>query len=101
MFGAVILGLVGIALLVIGYLIWKKEKITLLHDYHYEKVSEGDKKAFCTISGIGIFVMGVGLLVNAVIFGFTESLWSFLALALGFAVGISLLIYAGKKYNTK
>ena len=96
--GALTLGLVGLALIVIGYLVWKKEKISLLHDYHYEKVTEENKKAFCTLSGLGLLVMGVGLVVAAIVLGVTDSLWSFLAVGVGSMVGFSLLISAGK-YN--
>ena len=44
--GAIITGAVGILALVLGYLIWAKEKISLLHDYHYSKVKKEDKRAF-------------------------------------------------------
>jgi len=97
--GTLIVAAVGILCTVMGYLLWKKEKITLLHDYHYKKVSEKDKKAFCTCSGIGVLTIGIGLLTTAVIFAMTESAWSFLAFAIGFLAGIALLITAGKRYN--
>ena len=48
---AIILGAIGALFLVLGYLLWKKERISLLHQYHYDKVSEEDKKAFCAVSG--------------------------------------------------
>lgn len=99
MAGTIITGIVGIMFVVIGCLIWKKEMISLLHDYHYEKVSEDDKKSFCALSGIGVMLIGIGLLVTAVIFGVTESLWSFSAFAAGFISGIIMLIYAGRRYN--
>ena len=98
--GVIVLAAVGLLLSVLGWLLWKKEKISLLHDYHYDKVSEADKKAFCTLSGAGLVILGLGLLVTAVIFGITESLWSFLGVGTGFAVGLGLLIHAGKKYNS-
>ena len=94
-----IIGVVGIVVIVMGYLIWKKERISLLHDYHYDKVSEANKKIFCTISGIGLVVVGCGFLLTAVVLGITSSVWSYLVMAVGFVTGISLLIYAGSKYN--
>ena len=97
--GSIIVGLVGIVLVVLGYLIWKKEKISILHDYHYDKVSEVDKKAFCTLSGIGVLFIGVGILLTAIIIGITDALWSFVFFAIGFLVGVIMLIYAGIKYN--
>ena len=96
---AVIVGIVGIICAWLGYLIWKKEKISLLHDYHYDKVSPEDKKAFCTLSGLGVLFVGLGLLITAIAMGITDSVWSFAAFVVGFVVGITLLIYAGVKYN--
>ena len=97
--GVVAISIVSILLLVIGWLLWKKEKISLLHDYHYDKVSPENKKAFCILSGLGLICMGIGLGITAVILGITNSLLSFIPSAFGFAIGLLLLIYAGKKYN--
>ena len=99
MLGSVILGLASISLIVLGYLIWKKEKISLLHEYHYDKVSEEDKKVFCTISGIGVLVIGIGMFIAAVLTAITYSMWSYIAFVIGFAVGLVMLIYAGIRYN--
>ena len=97
--GVIVLAAVGVLLTVLGLLIWKKEKISLLHDYHYDKVKKEDKKAFCTLSGIGVLLVGAGLLVTAVILAFTVSALSFIAFCIGFIAGILLLIIAGNKYN--
>jgi formate/nitrite transporter FocA (FNT family) len=43
--------------------------------------------------------IGIGLLLTAIIIGITDSALSFIAFALGFGVGLALLIYAGAKYN--
>ena len=99
MLGLIILVSVGILLLAIGYMIWKKEKITLLHDYHYDKVTEEDKKEFCALSGKGIVIIGVGLIISAVFMESVEEMWSFLPMIIGFAIGLGFLIYAGYKYN--
>ena len=99
MIGTIIVSLIGIICIILGYLMWKKEKISLLHSYHYDKVSEKDKKAFCTISGIGILFIGIGLLVTGIIIGITDSALSFIAFAVGFVVGLVMLIYAGARYN--
>ena len=99
MIGSIILGLASISLIVLGYLIWKKEKISLLHDYHYDKVSEEDKKAFCTLSGIGVLVIGIGMFISAVLTAVTYSMWSYIAFGVGFVAGLTMLIYAGLRYN--
>ncbi len=97
--GAIVTGGLSIVFLIVGFLIWQKEKISLLHDYHYAKVQPEDRKAFCTISGWGVISIGLGLLATAAIIAMTDSAWSFIAFAIGFAAGLALLIYAGKKYN--
>ena len=99
MVGVIIVAVIGIVFVTLGYLMWKKEKITLLHSYHYDKVSPSDKKVFCKISGLGVIFIGIGLLMTAIIIGITDSALSFIAFALGFVVGLVLLIYAGVKYN--
>lgn len=99
MIAAIIVILIGIIFIVMGYLLWKKERISLLHDYHYDKVSEKDKKIFCALSGAGVLSIGIGLIITGIVIGLTDSVWSFLAFAAGFIIGISLLIYAGIRYN--
>lgn len=97
--GILTAGGVGVLLVVLGVLIWKKERITLMHDYHVDKVSQEDKKAFCKLSGIGLIVSGTGLVLSAVLLGVTDSAWSFLCFAVSFPVGLGMLIAAGRKYN--
>ena len=96
---AIGVGVLALVFIYLGYLMWKKEKITLLHSYHYDKVSPSDKKIFCKIFCLGVIFIGIGLLVTAIISGITDSALSYIAIALGFIVGVVLLIYAGAKYN--
>ena len=95
----VIVGLTGIVFCLLGYLIWKKQKIMLLHDYHYDKVSTEDIEEFCTMSGKGVLTIGVGLLITALIIGITDSPWSFIIFAIGFVAGMRMLVRAGNIYN--
>lgn len=97
--GILITAAAGIFCLISGILLWKKDRLTLLHSYHTEHVSEENKHAFCTLSGIGIVLIGAGLLGSAILLGITESAWSFLCFAAGLAAGIVLLLCAGSKYN--
>ena len=97
--GTVVTGLIGILLIVAGVLIWKKERIDLFQQYHAEGIVPEDRKAFCTLSGIGILVMGSGLAATAVIFGMTGSTLSFLLFAAGTAAGLVMLVLAGIRYH--
>ena len=97
--GSSICGVIGIVLLVLGLLVWKKEKIDLLHDYHVDSVAPENKAAFCWLSGIGLVLIGAGLAVTAVLLAITNSASSFISFTAGFAAGLALLITAGVKYN--
>ena len=97
--GCLVMGLVGLVCVVLGLLIWKKQKIDLLHHYHHDKVSEENKPAFCKRTGLGVLLMGAGILISAVVLALTESLWSFMCFGLGFAAGVILLPGAGQTYN--
>jgi uncharacterized membrane protein len=97
--GVFITGTTGIPIAVLGLLLWTKEKINLLHDYHVDKVKPKNRKVFCKQSGIGLIVIGVGLIITAVILGITDSAYSFICFAACFAVGLIMLIAAGRKYN--
>ena len=46
-----IMGVCGALFMYLGWLIWIKEKINLIHDYHYKKVKESDKKAYTAVMG--------------------------------------------------
>ena len=78
---------------------WKKQMISLLHDYHYNKVREEDKASFSRLSGIGLITVGAGMIPTGIILMATESALAFIAFGIGFAVGIGMLAYAGAKYN--
>ena len=96
---SVIYGLLGLLFLALGWMIWKNERMDLLHDYHRHRVSEEDKKRFCALCGMGVGVIGVGMLLTAVLFAATGKLWSLFAFVVGFLVGIVMLIRAIWKYN--
>lgn len=94
-----IFGSVGVLFFVLGWQIWKKEKIGLLQEYHRDKVSETDWKRFCTLCGIGMCTMGVGMLLSAVWYGMFQNPWSLAAFSVGFVTGLGLMIRAIWKYN--
>ena len=94
-----LMGAIGLIFTYLGYMIWIKERIDMIHSYLVEKVSEEDKKAFCKLSGLGVFIIGISILISAVILGATDSVKSFICFVIGFIVGLGMLIAAGMKYN--
>lgn len=50
--------LLGIVFVGLGLAIWKKQKTDLMIHHHCDKVTEENKPAFCTLSGVGVFAIG-------------------------------------------
>ena len=94
-----VLLLVGLLFLILGYQIGKKQKITLLHQHHRNRVSEQNKRIFCALSGWGVLAIGMGIWGTGVLLWCTDSAWSFLVFAAGFLAGLFLLVLAGHRYN--
>lgn len=96
---AVVLLAAGILFLILGWLIWKKEKITLLHDYHYAKVKPEDRKAYTGAMGKGLSAMGIGMIASGVMQLTQYEAIGWYLLGTAFAVGLAVMIYAQMKYN--
>lgn len=89
----------GLILIVCGYLIWKKEKISLIRRYHYKRVKEKDKKIYCTEIGTALIIFGLSFIIMWFINYFTNVSYGILVLAIGFITGMILFIHAEIKYN--
>ena len=53
----------------LGFLLWKRERIDIIHEYHVKKVKERDKKAYTMIMGKAMTVIAIGLVVSGIIGG--------------------------------
>ena len=97
-FGVIIDIAVGAACDVLGLLIWKKQKISILHDYHYKNVKKSDIPAYTKQVGIGLIIIGLGIIITGLLNLAHSSLW-WLSLLAGFVIGLIILYRAQKKYN--
>ena len=91
--------LLGFVFAGLGLAIWKKQKMDLIIRYHCDRVREENKSAYCTLSGIGVFVIGTGFVLSGICAVFMQSVHIFIPAAAGTAAGIVLLILAGIRYN--
>ena len=97
--GFIVCVLVGALCIVLGILLWKKQMISLIHDYHYRHVSKSDVPAYTRLMGIGLLLIGIGTLLTGIInYAFkAESGW--IAFCIGFISGLILMHKAQMKYN--
>ena len=90
---------IGILCIVLGLILWRKQKISLVHDYHYRKVKKDDIPAYTRLIGIGLLLIGGGCCLSGIIniVFRTEAGW--IAFAAGFVSGIILMHKAQKTFN--
>ena len=89
---------VGAVCVIIGLLIWKKQKVTLVHDYHYRNVKKEDIPAYTRLLGIGLILIGIGICVTGFLNLVESSFW-WIPMLIGFVAGFIVLNKAQKKYN--
>ncbi len=89
---------IGMLCVVLGGLIWKKQKITYLHEYHYKNVKKTDIPAYTRLIGIGLIVIGVGIYITG-FFNLAESSFWWIPILIGFSAGLLTMHVAQKKYN--
>jgi preprotein translocase subunit Sss1 len=89
----------GLLFLFLGRRIWKKEQITLIHSYHYKKVSKENKKDYTEEIGKSIIIIGIGMLATGIIDYITKMVYGWLFLTIFFILGFIKIFKAQKKYN--
>jgi len=97
-FGLIVMSAIGILLIVLGLVLWLKQKITLVHSYHYGHVKEKDIAGYTKTMGIGLIIMGAGSLITGIVLPFKPGL-CFIFFGIGLVAGIVFLIKAQTKYN--
>ena len=89
---------VGLLCVVFGLLIWLRQKLSLLHDYHYQNVKQEDVPAYARLIGIGLMIIGAGICVTGIFNLMASSLW-WVPLLCGFVAGLLVMHKAQMKYN--
>lgn len=98
-FGMIVFLAVGLLCLVFGFLLWKKRRISLVHDYHTRKVKEADVPAYTRFLGFGLLAIGAGCVLTGVVALGLEEPLGWIAFPTGFLAGLALILRAQKKYN--
>jgi len=91
--------LLGFVFVWLGLAIWKKQKMDLIIRHHCDKVNAENKPAFCTLSGVGVFVIGIGFALSGICSFLLQSVLIFIPMSVGLVLGLVLLTLAVFKYN--
>ena len=97
-FGCLVEFAVGLLCVILGLLIWKKKKVSLIHDYHYKNVQETDIPAYARLIGIGLILIGGGICLTGLLNLIESALW-WIPLVVGFLAGLIVMNKAQKTYN--
>lgn len=89
----------GLLFIFLGCRIWKKEQITLIHSYHYKKVSEENKKNYTKEIGRSIVFIGIGMLLTGIVDFITKTSYGWLFFTIFFILGFIKIFKTQKKYN--
>ena len=96
--GVIIELAVGAICIVLGLLLWKKQMVSILHDYHYKHVKKDDIPAYTRQMGIGMIIIGAGIIITGLFNLVDSSLW-WIPLLEGFVLGFVVIYMSQKKYN--
>lgn len=97
--GMIVLLGVGILFFVLGWLLWKKQRIDLVNAWHTRNVKQEDIPAYTRLMGFSLIAIGAGCAVTGIVACMFEENLGWLALPVGFVVGFTLIYKAQKKYN--
>ncbi len=90
---------IGSILILVGGLIWGKQKIQLIHDYHHGHVREQDIPAYTRQMGQGIMMMGLACLLVGVFTCLDRQSLGWGLFSIIFLLATVRVYRAQKKYN--
>ena len=93
------LSAVGLLLVIFGLLIWLKQKVGLLHSYHYRNVRHADLPAYSKLMGISSVIFGVCGILTGVINAVFRTQVGWIAFVVGLIVFFVIANHAQQKYN--
>lgn len=96
---AVIVVALGVLCVFLGWLVWKKGKISLLHSYHYKRVRQEDFPVYTAIMGKETIRIGMGLIGLAAINFALQTQGGWLWFGICFSTALLRMHMAQKKYN--
>lgn len=99
--GLLVFALVGILLLVLGFQIWHKQRISLIHSYHHVHVKQRDVPDYTRGIGQAAMLLGASILLAGVINWASGTAWGWLAVGVGFFAFVVWVFGVQRRYNKR
>ena len=89
----------GLVMLTLGLLIWKKQMITLIHDYHWKNVKEENKPFYTRRMGLACIIIAIGMFLAGVANWFWHTPFDMIFFFSFFGIGLITMTRAQYTYN--
>ena len=89
----------SLVFVVLGLLIWKKQRIDLIHEYHHTGVSKKYVPAYTRLMGIAMIVLGAGIGIGAAVEVLVDTFVGIALVLAAIVAAVVLMSRAQKKYN--
>ncbi len=100
-FGFVICLAVGILCMILGIIVWKKQKLSLIHDYHIQNIQPENVPAYTRQIGAGLILCGAGCWTIGTAIVTEKTGLLIVGLLLGLLIGTAILAGAQIRYGGK
>ena len=91
----------GIPVIVFGLMIWKTHRLTLVHTAYYDGVRPEDVRAYTSLVGFGITLIGIGICLTGLLGFATKSFFMRLPAFAGLIAGFIFINRAQNEYNSQ
>ena len=89
----------GLGFVLMGLMIWKKEKLNMINAYHYKNVAKDNVKAYTEKIGKSLLLLGLGMIISALVDLWLKINISWLIMGIFLLGGFYFMAKAQKKYN--
>lgn len=90
---------IGIIFIILGFLLWKKQKIQLIHNYHHTNVKPQDIKAYTSLWGIALIILGACIFPVGIVDFIFHTWLGWILFGIGFIFCFIIGNKAQKTYN--
>ena len=98
-FGFIVCMAVGLLCIIVGIVIWTKQKLALIHDYLVENIRKEDVPAYTKQIGAGMILIGAGCCAMGASLLLERISPGLVGMAIGILIGTIFLVRAQIRYG--
>lgn len=91
--------IVGVFILILAFLVGVKKKVKIIRKYQYKRVTEENMPVFCSLFGLGMGILAIGMIVFGILFSVATETAAVITWIIFMIIGLIVLLYAEIRYN--